>query len=146
MISCRRCFGLGELLSGSREEGDTCPSCGGTGEARESNASKNEVRMAEIRERVLAESGVSETTVKRVPQDQHDLMVDLGLFWIQNQTFAIVSTDENRKLGNKLLNRGFVMRGEFDGKRFGYKPLQAGLDYLVATEPDTFFFNDEVAA
>jgi hypothetical protein len=78
--------------------------------------------------------------VKRIPETQHTAMIDLTDFWIEHKNFAIPqkqSSDDLKPL-NLLLRRGYVIRAEFNDRRFGYRPTNEGLDYILATEPEQF--------
>jgi hypothetical protein len=79
--------------------------------------------------------------VKRLPDIQHAFLVDLAHFNLDTGGFALVQTPEALKVGNLLLRRGMVIRGEFGrgmSKRYGFKIAGPATDYLIATEPDEF--------
>ena len=79
--------------------------------------------------------------VKRLPELQHAFLVDVAHFNLDTGGFALVNTPEALKVGNQLLRRGLVIRGEFGSgkfKRYGFKYTGEATDYLVATEPEEF--------
>jgi hypothetical protein len=81
------------------------------------------------------------TTVKRIPTDQHESVCGLMDWYIEVQSTPAIPKDQTPaglRSYNLLLRRGFVVRFEFEDRRFGYSITRKGQDYCLATEPEEY--------
>jgi hypothetical protein len=86
---------------------------------------------------------------KPLPQDQQDCLRGLAYFQIEQGGMPALPKDQTKeglKPYNLLLRRGFVIRLEFNDRRFGYRITGSGMDHMVATEPEEFFYPDDSAS
>jgi hypothetical protein len=83
---------------------------------------------------------------KRIPADQHDRICDLLEWFMEKGKVPAIpgdQTPQGLKPFNLLLRRGFVVRYEFDDRRFGYEITRSGQDYCLAMEPDIYSLAQE---